>query len=230
MFCEFQTSTTVVFPIRKMASVDSASTASLLFQLEKDVLWNLHEHNRCFSNWTSCFCEFGINRIIAFLLGTKHVLWNPDEHNRWFSNSKNEFCEFRINAITVFLIGIAWSAKSRRTQSLLFSPEKWLLWIPYSQHHCFSNWKDMFCEFQTSTIVASLKVKSCFCELRINRIIVFPIETHVLRNPDEHSRCFSDYKFGSCWFRDSVLTESLLFWLENHVLRNPDEHNRCCSN
>ena len=192
MFCEFQTSTTVAFPIRKMASVDSASTASLLFQLEKDVLWNLHEHNRCFSNWTSCFCEFGINRIIAFLLGTKHVLWNPDEHNRWFSNSKNEFCEFRINAISVFLIGIAWSAKSRRTQSLLFSPEKWLLWIPYSQHHCFSNWKDMFCEFQTSTIVAFLKMKVAFvnyvsteslffqlkhmfCEIQMSTVVAFLI-------------------------------------------------------
>ena len=235
MFYKIQTSTIVASLIRKEASVDSVSTEPLLFKLEKSVLRNPDEHDRCFSFSDNCFCDCRINRIIVVQIGKacsaksrqaqsslfwlgKWRLWIPYQLNHRFSNWKSMFCEIQTSTIVVFLIRQvafansvlresslfllekASSAKSRRAPSSLFWIENWRLWIRYRQNHCFSYWKSMFCEIQTSTVAAFLIDKFVFVHSVSTESLLFEFEKYVLRNLDEHKRCFSDSKICFCEF------------------------------
>ena len=114
---------------------------------------------------------------------------------------------------------------------MLFQFEKWLLWIPHQQHHCFSNWRKMFCEIYTSTIVAFLTgqvafvnsastesslfylEQNMFCEIQTSTIVGFLIRKMNSVNSVSTQSLFSNWNSMVC----EIQTNTIVAFLSRKV-------------
>ena len=186
------------------------------------------EHNRCFSNSKSCFCEFCIHRILVFPT-ENHGLRNPHEHNRYFSNLKSCFCEFRINNIIVFPMA------------------KHCLQNPDEHNCCFSYSKSGFLNFRIHRITAfptgkawsaksrraqPLLFKNMFLKAFVNSAFTESLLFQFWKTCSDHSRrtqpLLLQFKKMLPWIPH--LQNHVFSNLEKHGLRNPDKHHLCVSN
>ena len=99
-FCEIRTKASVVFQIRKVASVNSVSTESLLFWMESRsckiqkstivvfVMENLlllisYQQNRCLSHWKISFANYRRGQSLLLWLEAL-FLWIPNRRSHFF--------------------------------------------------------------------------------------------------------------------------------------------------